>query len=290
MVAETLSEVRSRLDAILPDPAVRVAQLSIFAESLSYIHDQRPSGWLTHLRRGRMRLLSGGLIVVTLESDEVWLAIDAAGDTDSVSKCDSWNWDATTYPEYKRPASRNGYYKPSADRDQDWQQIRVQHFAYLDRLLAQARAFDPRSVARHEPLVSAYLSEVLQRTMPFRPSVQMPEELPLSGRYWEGEGAQHVVNKFERDRAAREECLRRRGRKCVVCEMSFGQRYGTEMEGLIHVHHLVPLSEIRKRYSPDPCRDLVPICPNCHLVIHARGVTRTIEEVRAMLMRGRDVG
>lgn len=290
MVAETLNQVRSRIDAILRDPAVRAAQLSIFAESLSYIHDYRPSGWLIHLRRDRIRLLSGGLIVLTLEADEVWLAIDAAGDTDSLSKCASWTWDATSYPEYKRPSSRNGYYKPSSDHDQEWQQIRVQHFAYLDRLLARGRVFDPRSVARHEPLVSAYLSEVLQRTMPFRPSVQIPEELPLSGRYWEGEGTHLVVNRFERDRAAREECLRRQGGNCVVCDMSFGQRYGSQMEGLIHVHHLVPLSEIREGYSPDPSRDLVPVCPNCHLVIHARGATRTIEEVRAMLMRGSDAG
>jgi 5-methylcytosine-specific restriction protein A len=120
--------------------------------------------------------------------------------------------------------------------------------------------------------------------------VQLPEELPLSDRYWEGTVARVIVNKFERDRGAREECLRQLGRQCVVCEMSFGQRYGLAMEGLIHVHHLVPLSEIREGYTPDPARDLVPICPNCHAVIHARGTTRTVEEVRRMVMRGGGTG
>jgi hypothetical protein len=241
---------------------------------------------LTHILGDRIRLLSGRLIVLTLQNDGVWLSVNAAGDTASLSKCASWTWDATSYPEYKRPPSRNGYYKPSLDGGRDWRLIQQLHFAYLNRLLGRERAVDRRSAARHEPLFVAYLSKALERTIPCPQSLQLPEELPLSGRYWEGTVARVVVNKFERDRGAREECLRRLGSKCVVCEMSFRQRYGVEMEGLIHVHHLVPLSEIREGYAPDPARDLVPICPNCHTVIHARGVTRTVEEVRAMLKRG----
>ena len=33
----------------------------------------------------------------------------------------------------------------------------------------------------------------------------------------------------------------------------------------------------------DPVRDLRPVCPNCHVVIHLRHPPRAIEEVRAML-------
>jgi 5-methylcytosine-specific restriction protein A len=68
--------------------------------------------------------------------------------------------------------------------------------------------------------------------------------------------------------------------------MSFGNRYGPEMDGFIHVHHLVPLSETRGGYSIDPARHLVPVCPNCHAVLHSIGGTvRSVEEVREMLRR-----
>ena len=33
----------------------------------------------------------------------------------------------------------------------------------------------------------------------------------------------------------------------------------------------------------DPIRDLLPVCPNCHAVIHNQGELRTPEEVRSML-------
>jgi 5-methylcytosine-specific restriction protein A len=49
------------------------------------------------------------------------------------------------------------------------------------------------------------------------------------------------------------------------------------------VHHIVPISEIGKEYIVDPIRDLVPVCPNCHMALHSKkdGVY-TIEELRAI--------
>lgn len=48
--------------------------------------------------------------------------------------------------------------------------------------------------------------------------------------------------------------------------------------------HRKPLYEIKEDYVVDPIKDLVPVCPNCHMVIHSKkeGVF-TIEEVKAML-------
>jgi 5-methylcytosine-specific restriction protein A len=59
--------------------------------------------------------------------------------------------------------------------------------------------------------------------------------------------------------------------------------FGPDASGFIHVHHLTPLSEIGQEYLVDPVRDLRPVCPNCHAVIHLNGEIRTIEEVRKML-------
>jgi 5-methylcytosine-specific restriction protein A len=67
--------------------------------------------------------------------------------------------------------------------------------------------------------------------------------------------------------------------------MSFEERYGSEAAGIIHVHHVVPLSEIGKQYEVDPVRDLRPVCPNCHTVIHAAKQARTVEQVAKMISR-----
>jgi hypothetical protein len=53
----------------------------------------------------------------------------------------------------------------------------------------------------------------------------------------------------------------------------------------IHVHHLVPLSGKQQGYEVDPVRDLRPVCPNCHLIIHSKKEPFTIKEAREMVER-----
>jgi predicted HNH restriction endonuclease len=69
----------------------------------------------------------------------------------------------------------------------------------------------------------------------------------------------------------------------MACGVSMADRYGTEVAGLIHVHHLTPLATIGVRSSFHPIRDLRPVCPNCHAVIHSTSPPRTIEQVRQMV-------
>lgn len=58
--------------------------------------------------------------------------------------------------------------------------------------------------------------------------------------------------------------------------------YSALDKDFIHVHHLKPLSEIRKEYKVDPIRDLRPVCANCHAVIHSRKPAYTMEEMKEM--------
>jgi hypothetical protein len=88
----------------------------------------------------------------------------------------------------------------------------------------------------------------------------------------EGKSVRIVVNRYERDRAARAACLEAHGRVCVVCRVDLASVYGPIAAGVIHVHHRRPLAEIGESYAVDPVRDLVPVCPNCHAVIHAGGL------------------
>jgi len=79
-----------------------------------------------------------------------------------------------------------------------------------------------------------------------------------------------IVNAYERNPDARQKCIDHYGTKCRICEIDFGIRYGEFAAGFIHVHHLVPLHEIGDEYIVDSIRDLIPVCPNCHAMLHRK--------------------
>lgn len=43
------------------------------------------------------------------------------------------------------------------------------------------------------------------------------------------------------------------------------------------------LALLEKKYIVDPIKDMAPVCPNCHFIIHQRKPAFSIDEVRAML-------
>ena len=67
----------------------------------------------------------------------------------------------------------------------------------------------------------------------------------------------------------------------MVCGFEFGDQYGEWGEGFIHVHHVVPLAKRGERYEVDPVHDLVPVCANCHAMLHRRAEVLDAERLRA---------
>lgn len=120
---------------------------------------------------------------------------------------------------------------------------------------------------------------------------QIAEEIPEenANKLFEGAKRQITVNAYERNSKARAKCIEyyrklNNGKTvCQICDFDFGAFYGEEMEGKIHVHHLKPLYEIGEGYEVDAINDLIPICPNCHLVIHTKEPAYTPEEIRIFL-------
>lgn len=101
----------------------------------------------------------------------------------------------------------------------------------------------------------------------------------------EGKVIQVFVNKYERNQKARIECIKIFGDQCYACEFNFEQTYGDIAKGFIHVHHIKPLSEIKEEYTVDPKKDLVPLCPNCHAVVHLSKPELTIAELKEKLRK-----
>jgi predicted HNH restriction endonuclease len=101
----------------------------------------------------------------------------------------------------------------------------------------------------------------------------------------EGGAIQVFATRYERNPAARMRCIEHYGTDCFVCGLSLADQYGPEMAGLIHVHHLDPISKIGRQSSVDPIRDLRPVCPNCHAVIHWTEPHQSIKQVKEKLRR-----
>jgi 5-methylcytosine-specific restriction enzyme A len=103
----------------------------------------------------------------------------------------------------------------------------------------------------------------------------------------EGSKKQIFVNAYERNPIAREKCLKHYGFNCCVCEFNFKEKYGEIGEDFIHVHHLQEISQIGKEYVIDPIRDLRPVCPNCHAMLHIKKPAFTIKQLKVQISNRR---
>ena len=82
------------------------------------------------------------------------------------------------------------------------------------------------------------------------------------------------LDKRERNPEARQQCFdyywNKYGGKiiCECCGIDFNEVYGKIGLGFIEVHHLDPISNYDETHKIDPVNDLVPLCSNCHSMIH----------------------
>lgn len=141
-------------------------------------------------------------------------------------------------------------------------------------------------------LLSSYGSEYLgsARSAPneyWHPPSEPGDDEQSAGD--EGKRMSVLVNKYERSRRNRDRCVKAYGAWCRVCGFDFSLTYGEIGNGYIHVHHLTTLASLEgKAKKNDPIKDMRPVCPNCHEMLHRSDppfsieeLKQTIEEVRA---------
>lgn len=105
----------------------------------------------------------------------------------------------------------------------------------------------------------------------------------------EGDRFSVAMNKYERSAINRFLCIAKYGTTCSVCGFNFRKKYGQLGEGFIHVHHVIPVSKLGAGYVVDPEKDLTPVCPNCHAMLHQKDPPYLPEELRLMIERERHV-
>ena len=101
--------------------------------------------------------------------------------------------------------------------------------------------------------------------------------------YWEGDSRELRVSAYERNGNARKRCIDHYKPICQVCQFDFKKTYGEIGSGFIHVHHLVKVADREGRYEVDPIKDLRPVCPNCHAMIHKNKKHFSIDKLREIM-------
>ena len=137
----------------------------------------------------------------------------------------------------------------------------------------------------HWQILSDYLNLGIDMTTFTHSTPVYPDDVNINLPLYEGVKQSVYVNKYERNQQARNICIEHHGTICSICGFDFGKVYGENFKDKIHVHHIVPISKIAAKYELDPIKDLIPVCPNCHLILHSKGKNEayTPEQVKQFL-------
>ena len=100
----------------------------------------------------------------------------------------------------------------------------------------------------------------------------------------EGKRIEYYTSKYERSKANRDKAVSIHGTKCFGCGFDFEKSYGKRGKGYIEIHHIKPLYEFETEVIIDPKTDLVPVCSNCHRMIHRKkGDVLTMEDLKQLV-------
>lgn len=113
--------------------------------------------------------------------------------------------------------------------------------------------------------------------------VVYPDEIDSEQHFFEGKSKRVLVNIFERNIEARKTCIDYYGVTCQICEFDFEKKYGKLGQNFIHIHHKIDIAEIREEYKVNPIKDLIPVCPNCHSMLHKKKPAYSIQELKSFI-------
>lgn len=130
-------------------------------------------------------------------------------------------------------------------------------------------------------LTTEWAGNVLGMFLSLMHVVPVDNDIPKSVTGY-NEGKAYIVEstRYERNPLNRQLCIASKGYTCSVCGFNFFVTYGDIGSGFIEVHHIEPLSRMEKERVIDPIMDLIPVCSNCHSMLHRRKPPFLPEELR----------
>jgi 5-methylcytosine-specific restriction protein A len=108
----------------------------------------------------------------------------------------------------------------------------------------------------------------------------------------EGKQSSHNISYAMRNNDARKKCLEyyfpnNEHYKCQICTFDFEDFYGELGKKYIIVHHKKSITLVAREigeHEINPRIDLIPVCPNCHSMIHKRNPPYDIEEIKEKII------
>ncbi|MFC1740109.1 HNH endonuclease [Pseudomonadota bacterium] len=135
-----------------------------------------------------------------------------------------------------------------------------------------------------EKLILSFSGKLFTAILSLMPLEENGVAEPMSPEYLpEGAKTRVEVNKYERNLINRGVCIEIHGCTCAVCGFNFESVYGDIGQGFVHVHHTTPVSQLGENYALNPLTDLVPVCPNCHAMLHKKNPPYTVSELRELM-------
>jgi len=110
-----------------------------------------------------------------------------------------------------------------------------------------------------------------------------PWEIEEPENYFHPGVARVVVDSLELDPFVRKACVAHYGPVCQVCGIRFDKTYGKIGADFIEIHHLGPATDTRESF--DPVGVAIPLCPNCHSMIHRRSPMLSVSELKRVFRR-----
>jgi hypothetical protein len=281
---EWKDEVRSwsrRLKSPLP---IKEEGIVLFFER-AFENTQVPDKAWFGVHKSRASLVVGGIFLAAVmrsgEEQGVWLLLDQEPpEIEGIQYRPVKSTRSSPSPLIWAHSSHFASTTTLAENDDIW--------AWYQR--ATIRIFDfPRIAADRDSLQGERRKQRLSEIYNWEIEAEgvYPDEVDEQAVYKEGAVQRVAVNAYERNRKARRACIKKYKAQCWICKFNFERKYGARAKGLIHVHHLRPLSEVGDEYEIN-VDDLRPVCPNCHAVIHSRIPAYSIEEVAQMITDATD--
>jgi len=195
-----------------------------------------------------------------------------------------------TYPNVRNDIAywkdENDYYKSIKGK---FMRLVIQDQVYNPKLSLSNLMANGLNAAPQGPVkVKHQLFEYINSNFSDDYQIEMfPDVLDEKTDHFEGVKKQILVNKYERSSIARQRCIEFHGLNCKVCKTNFVTIYGEMGAGFIHIHHLIPIHKIGKEYQVNYEKDLIPVCPNCHAMLHRKinGTEPTIDELKEIIKK-----
>jgi 5-methylcytosine-specific restriction protein A len=150
---------------------------------------------------------------------------------------------------------------------------------------AYGRSSDVRGLIRDVCSLFLCLLEIAEEDGPFVEDAELFHHASKTLGEVEGRKIVAKLTRYERSRKNRRACINHFGASCQICGLDFSQFYGVIGDGYVEVHHRLPVSMMASAYRLDVVKDLIPVCSNCHRMMHRRWPPITPEELGEMIVK-----